>query len=222
MGPSRAKHLTVMENFSNLSQFESSHFLQDGPALAIEVPDRKALAENLLGKSFDGMSANSADKSVVRGLLEEALGDALVQLSDYEGDVQKGVVEAKWVSRFSVAFDDSALFQIALPHAFAIEWRKKLAPAITTDPIKFAEFHTAISSKVIQLDAEVGHLLFDMEKMSNLKVGDVIELDRSIDESFPLRANGNKCEGIQARFIITQVKKGARRQPNIILEHSNE
>ena len=155
-------------------------------------------------------------------MVDKSIDDlsSLLSIADVENSNDNSSDYSK--SKFEVLMDDAVIFDIVLPMEFCVRHRKSLASPANIERPVFEDIQTAVATTKVALDAIVGALEFDIGKLKQLKIGDVLEFDRTLAEGFPLRANGNLCENIQARFILTQLKKGAKKRAGIILETIDE
>lgn len=215
---------TVSVSVKDVKDFATSksELVGGQPRLNLSTKGYDRLAEEMIRQPLNNVSINKTDKTLLKGLVDKSIDDlsSLLSIADVENENNNASDYSK--SKFEVLMDDTVVLDIVLPMDFCVRHRKSLASPANIERPVFEDIQTAVATTQVDLDAKVGALEFDIGKLKQLKIGDVLEFDRTLAEGFPLRANGSLCENIQARFILTQLKKGAKKQAGIILEKIDE
>jgi len=219
---SSEKTLSIVEKSVGNSELVTNYFIINGAGIKIATTGYDVLAEEMIALSLRDGSFEVADKTLLKGMVVEALADLLNLLSIDAVVMQEGKSTERWVSQFEVSIGQEIVFELALPMELCVLRRKALALPVKMESLDFGDIQTAVSTSIVNLDARVGEFELDIEKITQLKIGDIIELDKTLAQGFPLRANGKLCDNLQARFVLTQVKKGARKRAGFILEKIDE
>lgn len=202
--------------------FEATHYIQGGPSIKLELLNHQLISDAFIGSPLEKTSLSFSDKQFFKRLIAAAISDLLTRLAINEDGIKTETCILTPYLSWQLMLGDIPFLQIAFPKRYCIVRRRSLVPEAVMNKPEFKDVNEAIADTSILLDAEVGSLSLDLNKLSDLKVGDVLEFDRTLAEGFPLRVDGKACENLEARFVLTQEKKGARKRPGIILEYPHE
>ena len=183
---------------------------------------RREFAEAAIATSLEGADVNNTDTALLKGLVEAALSDLMVHLVGDDIDVVNKADTLNAYKAWDVRLGGRGIATIRATETLCIDIRKSLAGSSRLGAIAPIDLERALDDKDVTFNAKAGSLLFDLKTLSSLKPGDVFELKHGLADSFGLQVDGVDCAGLNARYILTQAKKGARKMPAIVLETSDE
>lgn len=187
-----------------------------GPSDRITLNDgagKEQWLQTILSRQLDDQARTVADDVLLSGLIDAAVS-AITGMFPKASDCSSTVI----VKAYSIKLASQVEFVLTLDRGQASEIRRSLAKPISNLDHRLGDLNTAVRLKTVQLEAKVDSLEISFEGLQSLKPGDILTSSKSLADSFELRANGNPCRDIAARYVVMQSAKGRPRRPGLILE----
>lgn len=177
---------------------DDTHFSSDGRLrLSASLACRLHLGMAMLGVAVDRNQVASKDQALLEQLAGEALDDlAAILASDLAGSQPRaasvGSGDGRLQDDHSVCFrivlaEAGPAIDLALADELAIAARKNEAqPSRAPKP---ANWRAAVGTTPVRVGARVGDVSLSLSEISSLEIGDLLVLDRPVDDGVELTVN---------------------------------
>jgi len=176
--------------FLNASQISTQvgrvHAAGSATTVSSEARTKRALLEALLGTSLHGHVFTERDHRLLDGLAGRALEDLVARCDRLVGAFPAPAATAR-IAILTLRCPAGEIAKLELPHAALAGLVKASLGDVRSKPMSISSRAQALGEATVEIEAVLGENILRFEDIAGLAVGDVLLLDRSLDEPAQIR-----------------------------------
>jgi flagellar motor switch/type III secretory pathway protein FliN len=176
--------------FSGAAQISTQtgrvHAAGSASSISSEGRQKRALLEALLGTSLHGHVLTERDHRLLDGLAGRALEDLVARCDRLVGATDLPAAAAR-AAIVTLRCPAGEIAKLELPHAALAGLVKASLADNHGKPMSISSRAEALEEATVEIEAVLGENIVRLEDIAGLAVGDILLLDRSLDEPAQIR-----------------------------------